>query len=337
MLKRLIRTSVRRRELLLGSAALAGTTARAPAQSGPGDTLVRVATEGGGDVAPLLYAFHAGLFKKAGLLMQITRMSSDGAVMAGVFGSTVEIGQASLLNILGAHVKNVPLTLIAPGGLYRSDRLTVAALVQAQSTLRSAPDMNGKIIASTSLYDVNILAMRAWIDRHGGDSTSVKFVEISPLESVVAVIQGRIDVALLSNPTLSEALASGKTRVVAPVFDGIAHRYLVSGWFAMTNYADVHADVVRRFAEIMHGAEAFCNLHPEAAVGLVAAYTGIKTEMLARMTPVAFPNALEARDIQPVIDTAVKYKSFERGFRASEMISEDAVKPRGLRGQGSRR
>ena len=86
----------------------------------------------------MLYAFHAGLFKKAGLSLQITRMSSDGAVMAGVFGSTVEIGQASLLNVLGAHVKSVPLTLIAPGGLYQSDRLTSRALVQAQSTLRSA-------------------------------------------------------------------------------------------------------------------------------------------------------------------------------------------------------
>jgi len=312
--------------VLLAATALAGTTARAQAQAGSGDALVRVATGGGGDVAPLLYAFHAGLFKKAGLLLQITRMSSDGAVMAGVFGSTVEIGQASLLNILGAHVKSVPLTLIAPGGLYRSDRLTVAALVQTQSTLRSAQDLNGKIIASTSLHDVNILAMCAWIDRHGGDSTSVKFVEISPLESVVAVIQGRIDVVLLSNPTLSEALASGKTRVVAPVFDGIARRYLLGGWFAMTNYAEVHADIVRRFAEIMRGAEAFCNVQPEATAGLVASYTGINAGLLARMTPVAFPDALENRDIQPVIDAAVKYKWFDHGFRAAEMISADAVK-----------
>lgn len=317
-------TCVRRRDLLLGTAALAGTPARA--QAAPGDALVRVATGGGGDVAPLLYAFHAGLFKKAGMLLQITRMSSDGAVMAGVFGSTLEIGQASLLNVLGAHLKDVPLTLIAPGALYRSGRLTVAALVQAQSTLRSAHDMNGKIVASTALHDVNVLAMRAWIDRHGGDSSSVKFVEISPLESVVAVIQGRIDVALLSDPTLSEALASGKTRVVAPVFDGIARQFLLSGWFAMTNYAEAHADIVRRFDEVMRAAEAFCNAHPEATAGLVAAYTGINAALLARMTPPAFPDALESRDIQPVIDAAAKYKWFDHGFRATDVISADAVK-----------
>jgi NitT/TauT family transport system substrate-binding protein len=316
---------------------MTGFSARAQAQSGPGDTLVRVATGGGGDVAPLLYAFHAGLFKKAGLLLQITRMSSDGAVMAGVFGSTIEIGQASVLNLLGAHVKSVPLTLIAPGSLYQSGRLTLAALVQAQSTLRSAQDMSGKVVASTSLHDVNILAMRAWIDRHGGDSTSVKFVEISPLESVVAVIQGRIDVVLLSEPTLSEALASGKTRVVAPVFDGIARRYLVSGWFAMTNYADAHADIVRRFAEIMHAAEAFCNAHPAVTSPLFAAYAGINPALVARMTPVAFPDALEIRDIQPVIDAAEKYEWSGHGFRAAEMIGTGARKDLGPRDHGSRR
>ena len=121
-------------------------------------------------------------------------------------------------------------------------------------------------------------------------------------------------------------LASGKTRVVAPVFDGIARRYLVDGWFAMTNYADAHADVVRRFAEIMRSAGAFCNLHPEATVGLVAPYVGIDPELLAHMTPAAFPDALESPDIQPVIDAAVKYKWFDHGFRAAEMISADAVK-----------
>jgi NitT/TauT family transport system substrate-binding protein len=319
------RMCLRRRDVLLAAAALVGTPSRAGAQSGRPDALVRVATGGGGDVAPLLYGFHAGLFKKAGILLQITRMSSDGAVMAAVFGSSAEIGQASLLNVLGAHAKNVPLKLIAPGALYQSERLTVAAVVQKQSTLRSAQDFNGKVVSSTTLHDVNVLAMRAWIDGHGGDSTSVKFVEISPLESVVAVIQGRIDVALLGDPTLSEALGSGKTRVVAPVFDGIARRYLISGWFAMQDYADGHADIRRRFADVMRISEAFCNAHPEETVGLVAAFTGINTTLVAHMTPPAFPAALEGRDIQPVIDTAAKYKWFEGAFRAADVISGAAT------------
>ena len=319
---------VRRRHVLLGTAALVSTSSRARAQSARPNALVRVATGGGGDVAPLLYGFHAGLFKNAGMLLQITRMSSDGAVMAAVFGSSAEIGQASLLNVLGAHAKNVPLTLVAPGALYRSERLTVAALVQKQSPLRSAQDLNGKVVGSTTLHDVNVLTMRAWIDRHGGDSSSVKFVEISPLESVVAVIQGRIDVAMLSDPTLSEALASGKTRVVAPVFDGIARRYLVSAWFAMHDYADAHADVARRFADVMRVSEAFCNAHPAATVGLVAAYTGINAGLVGHMTPPAYPDALESRDIQPVIDTAAKYRWFDRGFRAAEVISAAAMSAR---------
>lgn len=312
--------------LLTIVAALLGAGGGVRAQSASEPALVRVATGPVGDVAPLLYAQRVGLFKKAGLNVQLTRMNSGGAAMSAVIDSSIEIGHSTLLSVLTAHAKGIPLSLVAPGSLYIAGRPTVSAVVQTASTIKTGSDMNGKVISSVTLRDINVLATRAWIDRHGGNSSTVTFVEVPPLDAVVAVIQGRIDVATLSNPSLSEALSSGKTRVVAPVFDAISRRYLLTGWFAMNDYADVHGDVVRRFAEVMRAAEAYCNAHPEGTIDLVARYTGMSAALLAHMVPTEYPPGIEPREVQPVIDAAVKYKWFDRGFAAADAISPYAVK-----------
>ena len=53
----------------------------------PPDVL-RVATAGDDNAAPLLYADKAGLFKKSGLDVQITKMKSGAAIAAAVAGGS---------------------------------------------------------------------------------------------------------------------------------------------------------------------------------------------------------------------------------------------------------
>jgi NitT/TauT family transport system substrate-binding protein len=268
------------------------------------------------------------MFKKAGLDVRITRLNSGAAVMAGVIGGSIEIGKSSILNLLSAHVKGVPLTMIAPGGLYLSKHQTASSVASVRATIRNGSDLNGKIISTAALRDINVLATDAWIDQHGGDSSTVKWVEIPPLDATGALEQGRIDVATLANPMLTEAVIAGKTRIAAPVMDGIAVRYMLTGWFTTSTYADANRDAIRRFSEVMRDAEAYCNAHPEGTIELISGFTGIDAAILGHMLHPVYPVALERRDIQPVIDAGVKYKFLERAFDAAEIISPYAVKAR---------
>jgi ABC-type nitrate/sulfonate/bicarbonate transport system substrate-binding protein len=66
-----------------------------------------------------------------------------------------------------------------------------------------------------------------------------------------ALTQRRIDAAAVLNPALAEALNSGSARVIAPVFDGIARRFMISGWFASADYVAKNRSAVERFEQVM--------------------------------------------------------------------------------------
>jgi NitT/TauT family transport system substrate-binding protein len=289
-------------------------------------TVVHIASGMDDNAAPVLYAQRTGMFRRAGLDVQLEKMNSGAAVSAAVAGGSIDIGKSSLSGLLVAHQKGLPFTLVAPAGLYVSDRPYGALVVPTSSTLHAAGDFAGKTIAVAGLRDIVVVATDAWIDQHGGNSASLKYIELAPVDSMYAIEQGRIDAAVLINPMLEEATESGKARVAFPFYDGIGKRFLSAAWFSNTDYVNSHRDVVAKFAAVMKEAEAHCNAHPGDTVNDIATYTGLAPALIAHMIHPLYPDALDSADIQPVIDASVKYKVLDHTFDAGDVISPVAIK-----------
>jgi hypothetical protein len=78
-----------------------------------------------------------------------------------------------------AHVHGLPFTIIAPGIGYAPGKVAAAIMVPVNSPAQSGKDLNGKLLGAAALNTIAEYLPRAWIDKTGGDSTSVKFVEIA--------------------------------------------------------------------------------------------------------------------------------------------------------------
>jgi NitT/TauT family transport system substrate-binding protein len=256
----------------------------------------------------------------------VDRMNSGAAVVAAVAGGSLEIGKSSLLNIIVAHTKGIPLTLVAPGGLYLSDKPLGGMVVAANSTIRTAADLRGKTVQTGALRDINTLATRAWMDAHGIDSSTIHFIEMPPLDALAAIDQGRIDGATLVTPMYTQAISSTKARASVPMFDGIGPRYLITGWFANESFVEAHREAIGRFADVMREAEAYCNTHTDAIRPIIAAFTGLEPALIAKMQSTIYPATLDRRDIQPIIDVAVRYKVLDKTLDAQDLISSAVVK-----------
>src|SRR3974390_148321 len=92
------------------AAALAVPARRTEAQ---GLKTVRVGmslTEG---ITPVLYAIRTGAFKDAGLDVQLVIGNNGAAQTAAVLGGSLDIAAASLLSVFNAHLRGVPLRVIA--------------------------------------------------------------------------------------------------------------------------------------------------------------------------------------------------------------------------------
>ena len=274
-----------------------------------------------------LYAFNAGLFKKAGLNVQMQVLASGAAGAAAVAGGAAQFGLSSLVNIISAHEKGIPFTLVAPAGVVTSDVPYSQFVVKKDATFKTGADLNGKTIGSPGLKDMDTVAIMNWVDKNGGDSKTLKFIEMSGPVALAAIEEGRIDGADLNTPTLTRGLEGGKVRALAQVFDTIAPRFANTGWFTTEDYASKNRAVVEKFARAMADASAYCNAHHAETVAMVAQQAKIDEKIVARMARITFGDYLRASEIQPLIDVAFKYKTISKSFDAKTLISPYALKP----------
>jgi NitT/TauT family transport system substrate-binding protein len=103
------------------------------------------------DMATLYYASQQGLFTKAGLDVKITPMQSGAAGVAAAVGGAINIGYANTLTLLQAHSKQIPVSILSPGGVYQAQVPVVRLLVSGDSTLKTPQDFIGKTMGVTSL------------------------------------------------------------------------------------------------------------------------------------------------------------------------------------------
>jgi NitT/TauT family transport system substrate-binding protein len=135
-----------------------------------------------------------------------------------------------------------------------------------------------------------------------------------------ALEQGRADMAAITNPSLADALASGKIRTFAPPYRGIGKRLLIACWFCSDRYAKAQPEVVRKFATATRTATQYTNSHHAETVPLLASYAHLDPAVIGQMNRVQNATTLNVAEIQPAIDVAVRYNVIPTGFSASEFL-----------------
>jgi NitT/TauT family transport system substrate-binding protein len=280
------------------------------------------------DVTPVLWAQHNGIFSKAGLTLDIQKFTSGSAVTSAVVGGALDIGKSSMLPLISARNHGVPVQIIAPGEIWLSAEPISGMVVLKDSPVMTAKDLNGKTLPTPSLRDIIETSTRAWIDANGGDSKTVKFVEMPSSAAIAAVLDGRMPAATLSNPYFGNAVASGKVRVVSRPEDAIAKRFMITAWFATESFVDKNRDALTKFVQAVQQSATYTNAHHAETVPITAPFWGLEPSVLAGMTRSYNGAIVDPKDIQPVIDVALKYGYLEKPLDVQQMISPIAVRPR---------
>ena len=274
-----------------------------------------------------LVALRGGFFKDHGLDVELRSVSSGAAQAAAVVGGSVQVAASNLLGLITAHVKGVPFQIVAPGGMYFSEKPAEMLVVRDDPTIRVAADLNGKTLASSALGDLDSVAALAWIDQHGGDSKTVRRVEIPPTATQAALESGRIDAAGLQEPRLSVALKGGRIRVLGHMYDAIAKRFLVSAEFATVEFVAANRDAVTRYYRAQLEANAYANAHQDITARWLAEFASADLDTILHTPRKSLAESLDLAMIQPVIASAVRYKVIERGFEPRELVSPAILNP----------
>ncbi len=302
--------------------ALAGRSVRAA------DLLpLHAASSSNDEVTPYLYAMDTGAFRRAGVDAHIDRLASGSAIVAGVVGGQYDVGKSSLPSLLAARSKGIGLTLLAPGGEYNAASPSFGLVVRTDATFKNGADLNGKTAAVSAIDDLYTMAMRTWIDTTGGDSSTVKLVEV-PMSTVSGALQaGRIDVGTLTEPFLSDAIATGKVRLLAHAANAIGQRFTMTAWFAKDDFAQRQPLLAAAFVKTLHDAAIYANAHHDETAPMLAQFLSVPTTDVTSMpVRVTAGTLLTPQLLRPLIDAAARYKVIASAPDPRDLISTVAYR-----------
>jgi NitT/TauT family transport system substrate-binding protein len=146
------------------------------------------------DSAAMFMAMEKGFFKAEGLEIEPVPMAGGAVIVQGVTSGDLQFGWTNVISLYQAAVEGFDFKLIAGGATnVRGSNETHAIEVLKDAPIRGPKDLQGKTVAVNTLNNiVHVMAM-AWVDKYGGNSTKVKFVEIPFPQMEPALIAGKID------------------------------------------------------------------------------------------------------------------------------------------------
>jgi len=269
-------------------------------------TTVRVGTIPVDVAASCFYTQDLGLFAKAGLDVQISPMTSGPVIAQAVSGGALEIGVSNVATIAAARLRGLPFRFIAPAAVVTpTPRPTDVVMVLKDSPITPGAGMNGKLIAINGLKDLQEIEARGYVDRFGGDSSTIKFVEIPFPAMGGALEQKRVDIIFPTEPFSTADTNVGK--VIGNAFDGVGPRFMLLGYFANETWLQANAGVAAKFVAALKDGSAWANAHRTESGEMLVKHSRMTPDVIVKVARETYGLTLNRAMLVPVIDLAVRY------------------------------
>ena len=307
----------RRAQFLAGSAGALLAARRAGAQTTFPTFRLGVATVG--VYVQAMLANETGLFKKAGLDVQLQDVNNSGASMAAVVGGAMDVSIGTPLIVANAVIKAVPLVMVA-GGAVNTQLSGGALMVPVNSPLKTAQDLRGKTVGISALKQISELGLDMWLEKNGVHPEEVKVTEVVMTTMHAALERGTVDAALIGTPMFYSGLKTKTTRILADTLFAIAPRYLSGAWFSTRSFATSNPEAMKRFAAAIHEAGKWATSHWSEALPLIAKYTKSNLDDLRDAPPTNFADGLKQSEVMPLIEAAAKFGYLPRVVPFRELV-----------------
>jgi NitT/TauT family transport system substrate-binding protein len=269
--------------------------------------------------ANVYYAQDLGYFKDAGLDVSIQPLASGPALAQAVQGGAINFGVSNVATIGVAKTRGLPFRFVTPAAVvFPRQTPTDVVMVAQDSNLTPGPDLNGKTIAINGLKDLQEIEARGWIDKFGGDNTTIKFVEI-PFPAMGGALQEkRADIIFPTEPFTTANASVGK--IIGNAFDGVGPRFMLLGWFASESWLAANGPTAVKFVEAVRRASEWANHNHDASAQMLAAHTRVTAEVAHKMVRAVYGTSLDPSLLTPVLNLALKYNLLTQPVAATDLI-----------------
>jgi NitT/TauT family transport system substrate-binding protein len=279
------------------------------------------------DNAAMFMAMEKGFFKAEGLELETVPMAGGAVIVQGVTSGDLQFGWTNVISLYQAHVEGFDFKLIAGGATnVKKSNETHAMEVLKDSPIRTAKDLEGKTVAVNTLNNIVHLMARAWVDKNGGSSAKVKFIELPFPQMEPALLAKKVDVISVQEPFAAAAAVKPEVRILSHPWGDVAAKFLIASWFASEKWIQKNRSTAQAFVRAINKGIDAIHADKEGARSAMIKWAGLKPDMAGKIGLPLFDKTVSEKDLQVTIDLTRKYKMIPRAIKARDVISDLAPK-----------
>jgi NitT/TauT family transport system substrate-binding protein len=275
------------------------------------------------DNAAMFVAMDKGFFKTEGLQLETVPLAGGAPIINGVTSGDLQFGWSNVISLYQAHVEGFDFKLVAGGATnVKTKNESHAIQVAKNSPIKTAKDLEGKTVAANTLNNIVHLMAMAWIDKNGGSSSKVKFVELPFPQMEAALSAGKVDAISVHEPFATAAIEKGNVRLLAQPWGDVLPKFLIASWFASEKWIAKNRGTAQAFVRAIDRGIDAIQADPQGSRAAMVKWAGLSPELAGKIGLPVFEKGISEKDIQTTIDLTRKYKLISKDIKASSVVSD---------------
>jgi NitT/TauT family transport system substrate-binding protein len=254
-------------------------------------------------------AVDQGFFEDHGLRVEATKIAGGSALIPALEANSLDIGATNPVSPLQAVDQGMDVQCIGEATRKTSDGAGLPLVVapKNEKSISGAKDLEGRTVAVNTLANMHQLVAQSWIKKNGGDTDAVKFVAMDFPDMIPALLEGRVDAAMLDEPFATSAIEKGIPVLDPRPYEAIDAEPIVGCWIVTTKWLNDHKEQAQAFMEAMADAEAYLEGKPEEFRRILTKHTSIDPSLVGKITlPKVISRGTEA-DYKAWMDKAAEF------------------------------
>ena len=231
------------------------------------------------DTAPIWLGVEKGFFSDEGLDVTVQPTTGGAASVPGVVAGSYDFAFGNYVSGMVANDQGLNLKYVANGNSTAGNPDFGAVVVNADSPIETPADLSGKTVSVNNLQNIGDTTIRTVVDDDGGDSSTIKFVEVAFPDAEAAVVNNQVDAAWILAPFLNAAVANG-ARVISYNFSDFDPKLDIAGYFTTLDTFTNKPELVTAFQNAMNKSLEYADSHPDEVKQIVTTYTKMSIEQL---------------------------------------------------------
>ena len=195
----------------------------------------------------------------------------------------------------------------AHAGRLSADEGQPEVLVKKDSSIQNFADLAGKTVATVNLQGLFHLGVAYAVEKAGKDPNSIKALAMAPIDEANAIAANRIDAAVMQDPFLSQAKATGQFRSLGNPFSTFPYRIPVGAFWSSKSTIGSKPGLLRTFIAAWKEAVTTAMARPKLTKQIIPKYTGISGDVAKLITVPEYITSMPAKALGPMLVTMKKY------------------------------